>query len=201
MPGDPMTNELTRLPLDLSAAWQSKTVTTDPPRLTPHDEWALTVRLAAKSPFRVAVMLDLPSRVHWGLRPDEPSEVAEIRLNFFPHGWSTSDRVQINFGWQRVTVTDPELKADPRPHADVTLPANAKTGEVIPICEVRKHGITLAVLALAQQDTEARRQDRWRLHPQLAEALPSDLAVLATGRQHGVSKRPSRDAPGIGIPT
>jgi hypothetical protein len=187
-----MTSGMTRVPVDLSAEWIPKTVTTDPPRLTPHQEWRLLVRVAAPTPIRVAVLMCLPTEAQWGLRPEAASELIEISLDFFPHDWSTSDRVQINFGWRRITVTDPDLKADPRRFADVVLPDEATTGQMIPVCEISSHAIEVGLVALAQQDTEARRLDRWRLRPQLLDALPPNLAMLADGRQSGVVRRDSR---------
>jgi hypothetical protein len=184
-----MTSGITRVPVDLSATWIPKTVTTDPPRLTPHEEWRLLVRVTAPIPVRVAVVMELPTELQWGLRPEAASEVIQIPLAFFPHDWSTSDRIHINFGWRRITVTDPELKADPRQHAEVVLPDTASTGQVIPVCEIRRHAITVALVAMAHQDTEARRLDRWRVLPDLGDALPAELGVLASGRQSGVVRR------------
>jgi len=186
-----MTTGMTRVPVDLSATWIPKTVTTDPPRLTPHEEWRLLIRVAAPTPFRVAVLMCLPTEVQWGLWPEAASELIEIPLDFFPHDWSTSDRVHVNFGWRRITVTDPDLKSDPRRFADVVLPETATTGQMIPVCEIPQHAIEVALVAFAKQDTEARRLDRWRLPPQLVDALPTDLAMLAGGRQSGIARRDS----------
>lgn len=187
-----MTSGMTRVPVDLSATWIPKTVTTDPPRLTPHEEWRLLVRVAAPTPIRVAVLMCLPTEVQWGHRPEAASELIEIPLDFFPHDWSTSDRVQINFGWRRITVMDPALKADPRRFADVVLPDTATTGQLIPVCRISQHAIEVALVALAQQDTQARRLDRWRVRPDLVDALPADLAVLTSGRQSGSLARERR---------
>jgi hypothetical protein len=120
-----MASDLTRLPLAVSTEWLSKTVTTDPPRLTPHEEWRLAIRLAASVEFRVAVVLYSPAKGRWGLRPEHPASDAEIMLHFFPHSWSSSDLVQINWGWQRITVTDPEMKLDPRAYATLLEPESA----------------------------------------------------------------------------
>ena len=182
---------MTREPVDISATWIPKTVTTDPPRLTPHEEWRLLIRVAASIPFRIAVVMRLPTEVQWGLRPEAASQLVEIPLDFFPHDWSISDRVQINFGWRRITVSDADLKADPRRFADVVLPDNATTGQMIPVCQISRHAIEVALVALAQQDTETRRVDRWRLRPQLVDALRPDLMMLASGRQSGVARRAS----------
>jgi hypothetical protein len=121
-----------------------------------------------------------------GLRREAASDVAEISLHFFPYHRTPDDRVQISFGLRRVTVTDPELKADPRPQANLLLPAVATTGQVIPVCEVRRHHVRVGVFAIADRDTERRRLGRWGVKPQLANALPADLAPLVSGRQSGV---------------
>ena len=83
------------------------------------------------------------------------------------------------------------MKTDPRRFADIVLPDTATTGQLIPVCRISQHAIEVALVALALQDTEARRLDRWRLRPQLVEALPPDLAMLASGRQSGVTQRES----------
>jgi hypothetical protein len=190
-----MPAELTRVPMEIEVAWVGKTVTTDPPRLTPHEEWSLRAELTARVPIRVAALMYLPTEVEWGLRPEHASDHAEIWLSFFSEAWSTSDRVQINFAWRRITVTDPDLKADPRPFANVVVPRSATTGEVVPICVISKHAITVAVFALAEQDTERRRMDRWRVRRRLADSLPGELIGLASGDQSG---RTPREADGRG---
>jgi len=77
------------------------------------------------------------------------------------------------------------LKADPRPQTDVVLPDIATTGQLIPVCEIRRHAITIARVAVGHQHGEARRLDRWRVRPDLIDELPVDLAMLASGRQSG----------------
>jgi hypothetical protein len=180
-----MASDLTRLPLAVSTDWLSKTVTNNPPRLTPHTEWRLAIRLAASVEFRFAVVLYSPAKMRWGLRPEPPARDAEVMLHFFPHSWSSSDLVQINWGWQRVTVTDPEMKRDPRAYATVLSPEDAVTGKIVSVCAVERHGLTAAVLALAREDTEARRSDRWRVRPERVSHLPQSLVAMSSGRQSG----------------
>jgi hypothetical protein len=180
-----MDSRLTRITLSLSTEWMGKTVTTDPPRLTPHEEWRLAVRLRAEWPFRLAVLVCSPSVASWGLKPGHGAVETEDAVHFFPHGWSTSDAVQVNFGWRRIAVVDRDLKADPRPHVRVIAPEMAATGEVVPVCEVSRHGIVVSAMALALQDTENQRGHRWRVRPKLASAIPDGLDVLASGRQSG----------------
>lgn len=45
--------DLTRLSVNFSAEWQSKTVTTGPPKWIPHEEWRLVVFLHAPAPIRL----------------------------------------------------------------------------------------------------------------------------------------------------
>lgn len=65
------------------------------------------------------------------------------------------------------------------------LPDIAATGQVIPVCEIRRHAITIVLVAIAHRHVEARRLDRWRVRPDLVDELPVDLAMLASGRQSG----------------
>jgi hypothetical protein len=176
---------LTEVPIHASAEWREKVVTTDPPRYVPHSEWSIDVGLAAAAPVRLAVVVQGPGFLRWGLRPEEPSSALNLRASFFPHDWSASDDVQINLSWQRVTVTDPDLKADPRPFVGVTLPSEAFTGDLTPIAIVEKHGLELSWIAFAEGDTERRRHDRWRVRPDLTAALPEPLRGLTSGHQTG----------------
>ena len=116
---------LTAVPIHVSAEWLSKTVTTDPPRYTPHDEWTLMLKIGAEVPLRVAVFLSQGARTSWGLHPDDPATEVDVPASFFPYDWTRSDDVQISFGWQRTAITDPELKTDPRGSVDVVAPQAA----------------------------------------------------------------------------
>lgn len=136
------------------------------------------------------MLLYLPTLIQWGLRPDGPSSSVAVSLDFFPFDWATSDDVQLNFGWQRVGVTDADLKEDPPAATELILPKHGTTGQVIPVAALRKHDIQMALFPLAQEDVESRRQDRWRLRPGLVESLPPGLAPLASGPQNGSSPQP-----------
>jgi hypothetical protein len=181
-----MNGALAHVAMSVSTEWMSKTVTTDPPRLTPHDEWRLVVRLQGAAAFRLAALVCSPERTSWGLKPGHGTIESEEAVHFFPHSWSTSNAVQVNFGWRRLAVVDHDLKSDPRPHVTVVAPEAASTGEVIRVCEVPRHGITVAALALSVQDTENRRLERWRVRPALADVLPEGLDALASGHQSGI---------------
>jgi hypothetical protein len=179
--------DLTQLPLAIDTEWLSKTVTTDPPRYTPHLEWTLRFALAATDPLRAVVFIQTPAEVTWGLMATDPANTPWLEVKFFPYDWAKSDDVQISFEWQRVAVTDRKLKEDPRTAATVVAPKEATTGVVVPVVELPNHVLTLSLLALAEQDTENRREGRWRLKPALAHSLPSYGDALASGHQSGAT--------------
>jgi len=183
-----MVADLTHLPVRVSDRWIDKTVTTDPPRYTPHTEWSLALKLAAATPLRVAVFLDRGRETAWGLWSGAASSEIELSAKFFPHDWARSDDVQINFEWQRHTVTDASLKSDPRESVIVTTPPSSETGEVFTVAELPAHEIVLKVLAIVEGDTEARRQDRWRIKPEFSASLPDELIPLTSGSQSGVTR-------------
>lgn len=181
-----MPDQVTRLPVELSAEWMLKSLMTDPPRLMPHEEWRLSIRLAADAPLRVAV---LPYEVSWGLWHEHPNELLVLPLQFFSYDWPTTNEMQLRFGWRRVRMTDRELKTNPRAPPTLLLPESTMTGEVIPVCEVTGHDITGAVFAAAERDTETRRRHRWHVRPELMEALTPELGSFAGGEQIGASQR------------
>jgi hypothetical protein len=178
--------QLTRVPLRASFEWIDKTVTTDPPRYAPHTEWSLAVRVTAPTRLRAVVLVICAGETSWGLVDAAPSTDLGLRVAFSPHDWSTSDVVHVSFEWQRAAVTDARLKEDPRNAVEVGLPPRPSSGEPIPVVELAAHDVELAVLVLAEQDTESRRMDRWRIKPEFATGLPEDLVPLASGHQHGV---------------
>lgn len=178
--------DLTRLPLAIETEWRSKTVTTDPPRYTPHLEWAVGFKLTAADPVRAVVFIEEAGEVAWGLVAGEPSPTLLVEVKFFPYDWAKSDDVQVNFEWQRRSVTDRALKEDPRAVVKVVAPTEATIGAVVPVIELPPHSLTLSLLAVAEDDTENRREGRWRLKPALADALPAFGDALASGHQTGV---------------
>jgi len=183
-----MASNLTRLPVVVATRWIDKTVTTDPPRYTPHTEWALALTLTAETPLRVAVFIDRGRDRSWGLWARAASTEIELSARFFPYDWAGSDDVQISFEWQRTRVTDATLKSDPREVVRVTAPPAVETGDVFEVAELPVHGIALRVLALVEGDTEDRRQDRWRIKPEFSPSLPETLVPLTSGTQTGVSR-------------
>lgn len=94
----------------------------------------------------------------------------------------------MNFGWQRIAVTDSALKSDPRESVLVAAPPAVETGEVLAVAEVPAHGIILEALPIVEVDTERRRQDRWRIKPEFSASLPEQLLPLTSGRQSGVTR-------------
>jgi hypothetical protein len=177
---------LTRVPCALSVQWRSKIVTTDPPRYTPHTEWSLCVDLAAAAPIRVAVFISDRAQTSWGVQATEPSTETSLTAHFFPASWKDSDEVFITLGWQRMTVTDAALKQDPRQVVTLLAPTRIETGQTFKVAELQAHGVLLAALTVAEEDTERRRQDRWRIKPELAASLPPPAVPLTSGKQTGI---------------
>lgn len=179
-------SDATRTPLTIESAWQSKTVTTNAPIYTPHLEWALAFTLTAAEALRLVVLIEAPYGVSWGLVARGPTTGVKATATFAPYAWASSDDVQVRFEWQRAGVTDPQLKEDPRQVVNVVAPRRTETASRIPVAALPSHGLTLAVIALAERDTERRREGRWRLKPALAEAVDWwGSAVLASGHQSG----------------
>jgi hypothetical protein len=172
----------------LAASWASRTVTTDPPRYTPHLEWSLEVALSSTQEFRTVAFVQHGEEYWWGLRTAGAGTQAELSIKFFPHNWQSSDDVQVNVEGHRFTVDDPLLKADPRKVVSVIIPAEANIGELIRIADLREHDLSFLILAIAGADTEARRLNRWRMLPRLASGLPEPIRGLGSGRQTGHSR-------------
>lgn len=172
-------------PLMLSSEWVAKTVTTDAPRYTPYTEWELVFTLEASVPLRAAVFLSQRGETGWGLLQAEPATVLVLRAGFSPFDWARSEDVQVSFEWQRINVTDRDLKLNPRDVVQVTAPAQARTAELVKVAELPSHGITMEAAAFAETDTERRRHDRWRVRPTLTERLPERLRPLGGGQQSG----------------
>ncbi len=177
---------LTRIPIRLAAPWRSKTVTTDPPRLTPHLEWGLTLSISADIPVRVAAFLEAPGETQWALSDVDASTEMELRADFFPFSWTQSDEVQVTFGFRRFAITDLALKNDPRMVVDVVVPPIAMTAEAFAVARIPAHAITLTAIVIAEVDTQRRRHGRWRIDPRHADELPVRLVPLTSGYQTGV---------------
>jgi hypothetical protein len=169
----------------LAASWASRTVTTDPPRYTPHLEWSLEVALSSTQEFRPAAFVQHGEEYWWGLGTHGAGTQAELSIKFLPHNWRSSDDVQVNLEGLRFNVHDPLLKSDPQKVVSVIIPAEVSIGELIPIAELRQHNLSLLIMAIALVDTEARRLDRWRMLPRIASVLPEPIRGLGSGRQTG----------------
>ena len=173
------------IPVGVAVTWQSTAVTTDPPRRAEHLEWRAVFALSAPAPIRVVALLERGGETHWGLRPEEPARELELGVRFSPWRWRTSDGVEIGFEGRRIRVTDRALKQDARTVAEVVAPESSRTREITDVMRLPAHGIALAFLAFAQEDTETTRLGRWRLGPAVAAELPERLAPLASGYQTG----------------
>jgi hypothetical protein len=152
-----------------------------------HEEWRLVCTLVAPVAIRVVSMFRLDGRTYWGLQDDPASPEATLDVAFFPSDWTSSDEVQVNFGYsRRAVVTDRSLKLDPRDVVGVAVPATVRTGVPFEIARLPRHGMTLSALALAASDTETRRSHRWVIRPDVIRSLPAAFATLGEGRQSGV---------------
>jgi hypothetical protein len=180
-----LVNDVTRMPVAISAEWRSTPVTTDPPRTAQHLEWRVAFRLSAPEPICVAALLTHGGEMHWGLKSDEPAGEVELGATFSPWRFRTSEDVQIDFEGRRTRVTDAALKQDARDVATITAPASAQTGEITELLSMPGHAITLAFVAFAQGDAETRRLGRWQVRPAVVAHLPASLAPLASGYQTG----------------
>jgi hypothetical protein len=174
------------VPITIEAEWRNKTVTTDPPSYTPHLEWAVGFTLTAAEPLRAVVFIEDAEEVAWGLVADDPSKSLPVEIKFFPYAWTNSDDVQVRFEWQWCRVTDRALKADPREVVSVVAPRRTETGVVVEVATLASHGLTFALLALAERDTERRREGRWRLKVEASERVDPHVEALTSGHQSGV---------------
>jgi hypothetical protein len=177
---------LTRAELAVSAEWHGREYTTDPPRYVPFTVWSLRFELSCEVPIRVAHLFTLDGTVCWGMCDgDEIERSISLGARFHPTDWLRSDEVHLTFAsGYGAYVTDPALKADPRPLVEVAN-LQAATGEVTELAAMPRHGIALAAIAFARDDTETRRLQRWRVRPRLKPQLPEHLHGLVSGRQSG----------------
>ena len=180
-----LANDVTRMPVTVSAEWHSTPVTTDPPRTAQHLEWRVTFLLRAPEPIYVAALLTHGGEMHWGLKIDEPAREVELRATFSPWRFRTSEGVQVDFEGRRTRVTDAALKQDARDVATISAPASTRTGEITEVLSMPGHAITLAFVAFAQADTETRRLGRWQVRAEVVAHLSANLAPLASGYQTG----------------
>jgi hypothetical protein len=173
------------IPVTVSSAWRSTSVTTDPPRLTEHLVWQAAFTLAASTPIRVAALLERGGELHWALRPEDAARELELCARFAPWRFRTSEAVAVNFEGRQIRVTDAALKQDARTVAEIVAPASAHTREITTVMRLPAHDIALAFLAFAEDDTETTRLGRWRPKPSVTASLAERLAPLASGYQTG----------------
>jgi phosphatidylserine/phosphatidylglycerophosphate/cardiolipin synthase-like enzyme len=171
-----------RAELQVSKEWRGREYTTDPPRYVPYTVWTLGFELTCELPFRVVCLLEHGNVVRWGLRGLAEGSL-EVSARFHPNNWLRSSDVHISFG-PSTWVTDELLKQDPRTEVQLLEP-EAATGEVARLAQLPRHDITLSVIGFVVDDTEDRRLDKWRVHPDLKPHLPPHLEALTSGRQSG----------------
>jgi hypothetical protein len=102
--------KLTSGPAAVGSSWASRTVTTDPPRYTPHLEWSREVALSLTQEFRIAVFMQHGQEYRWGLRADGAGTEAELSIKFFPLNWLSSDDVQVTVEGQRFNVHELDVR-------------------------------------------------------------------------------------------
>jgi hypothetical protein len=176
------------MPISVAYEWHTKVVTTDPPKLIPHDEYFLIVELRAEEPFRVVSLSSCGDWLGWDMSRAEPSTIIEHRINFLPYSWTMNDAVTVSHASLRAGVVDAELKRDPRPLTLTPAPSVVESGEEITICEIPRHAVRLSILVIATEDTERRRASRWRVRPQCWDGLPTEIPGLVGGRMNGHSR-------------
>jgi hypothetical protein len=176
---------LTRLQVEITADWDKRGYTTDPPRYVPFDVWSLVIRLRCAAPIRVVTLFAEGEHLHWANERGSPGAADHaLSARFAPKDWLHSDDVQLSFGAGRTWLTDGDLKLDPRPLVRLDR-SEALTGRPVVVATAERFGIALGIIAFAEEDTERRRQGRWRVKPPLSAALPAGLQGLASGHQSG----------------
>lgn len=186
---------LTRLELEIMADWHEREYTTDPPRYVPFSVWSLDVRIRCAAPLRIVTLFTEGEQLHWANRRSPPGATDhQLSARFGPEDWLHSDDVQLSFGAGRTWLTDPDLKRDPRPLLRLDC-AGTETGRPFTVATAERFAITLGMIAFAEEDTERRRQGRWRVRPNLSAALPAGLQGLTSGHQSGEMSWPPAGRP------
>jgi hypothetical protein len=173
--------------LVLSAEWEGREYTTDPPRYTAFTVWSLNFKFSCALPIRLAHVLSVDGEHRWGLVDygSERDTVRSLGARFQPTDWLRSDEVHLSFGDDGLYAVDADLKRDPRSSVHLGPFENTQTGTLVPLATVPRQAITLGAIAFAHDDTEDRRGDRWRVKP--AVDLPPHLLGLASGKRAGTS--------------
>lgn len=176
---------LTRLKVEITTGWHEREYTTDPPRYVPFRVWSLVIRLHCAAPIRLVTLFAEGEQLHWANERSSPGATDhELSARFNPKDWLRSDDVHLSFGAGRTWLTDPDLKRDPRPLVRLDC-GGTETGRAFTVATAERFAITLGMIAFAEEDTEKRRQGRWRVRPHLSAALPAGLQGLTGGRQTG----------------
>ena len=168
----------------IATCWVPRMYTTDPPRLTPRTTWRLEVRLVCATVIRVVTLLSDGGNIAWGLHSSRPQQEVTLAATFQPDG-SEAGRTRITFEYATATHDDESLTFDPRGAVAVVAPETTTTGQIVDLAKVGEDSIGLSVLMLDVFDCEDRRMDRWRVRPELHDALPPFLADATSGRRHG----------------
>ena len=180
---------LKRVPMRLSATWIEKTVTTDPPRLIPHTEYALSFQVECEEPLLLVCMFSEGGRgifsKDW--RSKARSEY-QLRLSFLPVDWRHSDAAQVNFDGMTFNVEHAAFKNDPRPFVSTDFLNDTtalSSGTIVTLASIRAGSpIECQLIAIAKTETDAKR-GRWSVKPALAADLPANLHFLMNGKASG----------------
>jgi hypothetical protein len=178
---------LTHADLEITADWEKREYTTDPPRYIPYSVWSLRFGVICKVPIRVVRLLTSGGVARWGMDGGhEKSARRSLVARFHPNDWLHSDEVHVSFG-SAVWVKDTDLKLDPRPLVQVHE-SHPVTGDSVTLAEIPRLGIRFEIIAFAHGDTEDRRRSRWRVRPRHEQQLPSQLQGLTSGYQSGEAR-------------
>lgn len=192
-PNNSLFESLITFPVQVKGYWNSKIVTTEPPKYIPHTEYSFECELLAETPVLVVLFLKSDNVLHFqkfGRSAASPN--INIHLSFFPYDWNNSSQVQISLyqqvisqgGGLQLAINSESLKQDPRQLVDVDLFSSGiiNTGQIINLASIRlSYSIVAQFLVIPVSETESV-HGRWRLKKAISAELPSSLSFLTQGR-------------------
>jgi hypothetical protein len=150
-----MTRKPAIIPLTVSAEWETRHWTTDPPRYHPHTGWEVIVRVNASEPLRAAIASG-PFPAYRLARQTAGEDEVVLRV------WGMSENEP-----SPAERTDPWLTLGPPV-------VGATTWQVIALDNETK------VLVFPRRDTTSRAKGRWIVRHDLQLELPPEFAALTT---------------------
>ena len=187
---------ITQKPIKIKSEWVTKTVTTDPPKYIPHQEFSWRCSLSSEDRFYGVLLFCYQNIIEFQKFYTEDSRLnLETRLSFSPHDWKNSNLVQISFyqnissagGGRCINIKDKILKEDPKSLVTIHIPKESiiHTGNLIHLATVRSvMEINAKLLLIDQADTEST-HGRWRLKNIFREKLSASQKFLQKGRLVG----------------